>query len=97
MESKRLKVAKYLVRGESVKFAFHGVLLPSYLFLIILFCSGCSWFADHREPIQTSYNQELYNEMLSKIIRLRILQIEAEKYGVDAKTLDKGKQDSFIN
>jgi len=54
VESKYLKLTKYLVLGESVKNAFHGVKLPKYLFLIILlFCSGCSCFSDKRIVVKS--------------------------------------------
>ena len=46
MESIITKFTKYLVRGKSYD-AFHGVLLASYL-ILILFISGCSLFSDNR-------------------------------------------------
>ena len=68
MESKLLKYAKYLELGESV-IAFHGVLLPLFLFLILTI-SGCVWFADNRIAVkhEINTNSPQYKEMLSRII-----------------------------
>lgn len=53
LESIKLKFAKYLVRDGFIT-AFQGVLLISYLFLIILiFCSNCSCSADKRIVIKS--------------------------------------------
>lgn len=72
VESILLKLTKYLELGES-KSAFHGIRLPSFLFFIILICSGCSWFADNRVIVKPKIDTTSpeYKEMLSKIINSR--------------------------
>jgi len=65
VESIITKFTKYLVRGKSYD-AFHGVLLASYLILII-FISGCSSDRIAIKP-KIDTNSPRYKEMLSMII-----------------------------
>lgn len=68
-----IKTTKYLVLGEFLN-AFHGVTLPSYLFLIILiFCAGCSCFEDNRAVVKPKINttSRKFREILSIFIKQR--------------------------
>lgn len=90
MESIIPKTAKYLELGES-KNAFHGVLLPLFLFFIILI-SGCSWFADNRilvKPKKVDITSAKYQKILSimlnrryesEFLRCLAAEIEYQKY-----------------
>ena len=81
MESKKLKLTKYLVLGESLRNAFHGVLLPKYLFLIILiFCSSCTLFSDSRIIVKPIPVVDNYRIWLDNYNRWMILAYQCEKH-----------------
>lgn len=99
MESKLLKLAKYLELGESV-IAFHGVLLPLFLFLIIAL-SGCALFEDNRKVLKPKIDTTSpeYKEMLSIIINNRFdseyLRIAAADRALQEYLLNKENPSSY--